>query len=175
MTRRPSRREFRESEESDMPRKKQKKVGRTGIRLVDPITGQGFRNLDLVDNLLYGDQAFSNLLDDAAAFESEEEERATWELNKDLLLSLSTEDPNDNQLKIYVGHRPWAWWKYDSGVGPEVWGDWERFGYGFAEWQYKHLKDHGLLRDGEEAAVARLRVRLAEQERRMRPGLSEAE
>jgi len=110
-----------------MPRKRRKSVGRAAVQLVDPARFDSAENMDLVDCLLRGDRAFCRLLDGAAVFESEEEERQTWYLNRDMLLSLQTGQLSED-FRIYVGNRPWGWWKYGSGLGSEIWSDPERFG-----------------------------------------------
>jgi len=120
--------------------------------------------MDLVDCLLRGDRAFCRLLDGAAVFESEEEERQTWYLNRDMLLSLQTGQLSED-FRIYVGNRPWGWWKYGSGLGSEIWSDPERFGINWQRWQYDFLKEHNLLFPGEEEAVLRLCACLLEQPR----------
>lgn len=120
--------------------------------------------MDLIDCLMHGDQCFATMLTGGPGFDNEEEENRTWELNKDLLLGMISEDPNKD-FRYLAGNRPWAWWKYESGVEEDVWGDFEHFTFGWQRWQYDYLKEHGLISPEEQAKVRRLCTRILKQPR----------
>jgi len=127
--------------------------------LEDPGKDTDYRIMELVDCLLHGDRCFAMMLADAAGFENDDEERRTWQLNKDLLLSMVSEDLNKD-FRYLVGNRPWAWWKYESGLGAEIWGDFDRFYYDWHRWQYDYLQEHGLISPEEEEKVRRFCARV---------------
>ena len=150
-----------------MPRRKRRpaaKIGCRQIHLEDPGRNTDFRTMDLIDCLMHGDQCFATMLTGGPGFDNEEEEKRTWELNKDLLLGMMAENTNKD-FRYLAGNRPWAWWKYESGLGKEIWSDFDRFSYGWQRWQYNWLKEHDLLLEGEEAKVRRLCTRILKQPR----------
>ncbi|HUV07609.1 MAG TPA: hypothetical protein VMX75_07750 [Spirochaetia bacterium] len=139
-------------------------------RLEDPNLKGSHENNDLVSILLFDGCCMSFLLDDSERFATEEEERETWLVNRELLMSLTTENPRDTAYKILVGNRPWVFWKYETDIDRAILEDSDYFStHHLEEWQYEWLKEHGRLHEGEEEAVGRLRARIAEEERRMFP------
>jgi len=127
-----------------------------GLVLMPPGRDQDLRSEGLLDCMLHGDAAFSMLLDDDAGFDSEADEKAAWEINREMVMSLHLRDPIAPGVGYLAGNRPWAWWKYEAYVGPEIWGDRERFRPGWRRWEFDYLKEHDLLRLGEEEEARRL-------------------
>ena len=144
-----------------MPAKRRKQVGQKAIRLIAPKDERAtIENNDIVGILLYGGGGMTALLldlDDSFGFADWEEARATWEANRELLLSLTTEDPRQADQAILPGMRPWGWWAFEAELprktleeaGNFCTHQWER-------WQYDWLEEHDQLKEGEEEAARRV-------------------
>jgi len=147
-----------------MPTRKRRPPRRGGIRLEDPNLVDDLQNMDRVAILLYGPGSMAALLldlDGSYGFESWEEAQATWEANKELLLSLVTEDPRRTDFRLLPGQRPWAWWSFEAELPRDKLEDMQRFTpHRFQEWQLRWLKKYGQLRDGEEEAVQRVKAKI---------------
>jgi len=148
-----------------MPARRRRPLGSKALRLQDPHDGGTVENADAVDILLYGPGGMAGLLldlDESFGFASWEEARATWFANRELLMSLTTEDPARADFAYLAGTRPWAWWSFEAQLPEEELRDPGRFRPGvLEEWQLAYLQEHELLEPGELEAVERVGARLA--------------
>ncbi len=157
-----------------MPRRKPMSRNRKGITLVRPYEPnkaneqawrQCLENDEYIGILMTGERSYLDGYD--KDFESEEQQVAAWENNRQMLMSLkgTAWNGNINHEKVYgycVGNRPWGFWKYDRGLDIRPFNHLSNTYHDFDSRQYHYLLRHGLLEPGEEKRVEALRVWIEE-------------